>query len=393
MAQPASDAARLLADLVGFETVSSNPNRDLIQFIADYLQGLGVEARVTYDEAGAKADLSATLGPMRAGGVVLSGHTDVVPATGQDWSTPPFTLTERDGRLHGRGSADMKGFIACVLAQVPDFLARGLKRPIHLAFSYDEEVGCLNAPDLIRRLVHDVPAPLAAIIGEPTAMKLVNAHKGLYGFTTTITGRPVHSSNPALGVNAIQAAARCVTFLGDLGAELAGRRTAEGFDPPHTTINLGEIAGGTAVNIVAEHCRFVWDCRIVAAAEADEVSTRFQAFSDGLAAEMRRVAPEAGIETENFCAAPPLLPAEASPAEALVRGLTGQNRAGTTSMVTEAGLFALAEIPAAIIGPGDPARAHRAGEYITPAELAECTAFLAKLGDWAAADGDSLSGR
>ncbi len=300
-----SVAARLLADLVGFDTVSAKPNRELIDYIADYLKSHGTRAVVTPDETGTKADLTATIGPMAGGGVVLSGHTDVVPAEGQNWRTDPFTLTEDGGKFYGRGSADMKGFIACVLAQVLDFLARNLKRPIHLAFSYDKKIGCLNAPALIERLKHQVPLPQAAIIGEPTSMRMVNAHKGLWGFITTVTGRAAHSSNPAKGVSAITAAARCVTFLDGLAAELATSETAPEFDPPHATINAGEISGGTAVNIVPGACRFVWDCRIVAAAEAEEVTKRFHAFCQDLCTEMRGKASEAGIETKNFCTVPP----------------------------------------------------------------------------------------
>lgn len=379
----------MLGALVGFDTVSAHPNRDLIQFIAAYLEALGITARVTLNGDGTKADLLASVGPGRRGGVVLSGHTDVVPAADQAWASDPFTLSERDGRLYGRGSADMKGFIACVLAALPGFLERDLERPIHLAFSYDEEVGCLNAPDLIRRLSETVPAPLAAIIGEPTGMKLVNAHKGLTGFTTTITGRPHHSSAPGSGVNAIEAAARAVTFLSGLASEMADpegrwpRDTA--FAPPHGTLNVGIIEGGAAVNIVAGVCRFHWDCRSVTGDDAASVAARLEEFAETeLLPAMREVAAEAHIRTEPFCAVPPLLAQDGSPAEALVRELSGQNRAGTTSFATEAGLFVEAEIPAVICGPGDPARAHQADEYITRDELSACGAFLEKLANWAA---------
>ena len=384
----------MLGRLVGFPTVSADSNRALIEFIADYLSGYGIQADVAITPDGQKADLFATIGPMTEGGIVLSGHSDVVPVTDQDWTSDPFTMAERDGRLFGRGTTDMKGFIAVALALVPEWVERGLKVPFHLAFSYDEEVGCLGAPGLVRRLCERVPRPHAAIIGEPTEHKVVGAHKGISAFTTTVTGKPAHSSDPREGVNANVAAARCVQFLDELQAEFreaaaGGGATAFGseFDPPYSTFNIGLLDGGSAVNIIAAKCKLVWECRAIAGTDAEEARRRLDEFvAANINPPMKAKAPETGVVTELLVSAPPLVADENSPAIALAMQLTGENRPQAVPFATEAGIFQDAGIPAVVCGPGSVRQAHQPDEFIALGELDECAAFLRRLADWACDD-------
>jgi acetylornithine deacetylase len=336
-----------------------------------------------------KANLFATLGARpgagERGGVILSGHTDVVPVEGQDWHSDPFSLTETDGRLYGRGTADMKGFIALALALVPEAAGRDLAMPLHLALTHDEEVGCLGAPALIRSLPQGLARPAMAIIGEPTSMQVANRQKGLSFFRTRITGREGHSSAPDLGVSAIAAAAEIILEIGRLHA--AGREAARpdsGFDPPHTTMSVGTISGGTAVNIIARECAFEWEMRNLPQDDAAALKSRIDRFvGDALLPRMRAVYPQAAVETEAVVAVPPLVPEPGSPAEDLARRLTGANATTSVSFATEAGLFQQAGIPAVVCGPGSIAVAHKPDEYITRDELAAGQAFLDRLLDWA----------
>lgn len=377
--------ADMLGRLVAFNTVSSRSNKLLIDHVADYLAGHGIEAKTQISPDGAKADLIATIGPNEPGGVILSGHTDVVPVEGQDWQGDPFTMTARGGRLYGRGTADMKGFIAVALALVPEFLAAGLRRPLHLVLSYDEEVGCLGAPGLIKRYQRDFPNASAAIIGEPTGMKLANAHKGISAFETHITGKPAHSSNPDAGVSAISAAAELIGFLQSLAADFKARGGDARFTPPHATISVGTMVGGNAINIIPENCTLGWECRSVTGAEAGEALTRTQNHcAETLLPAMRAHAPEAAIGTIRLANVPPLRAGGANAAEELVRRLTGQNEAGVISFAAEAGLFQEAGIDAVICGPGSIDQAHQANEYIDIAQLDACADFLTKLAKWAA---------
>ena len=257
---------KMLARLVAFDTTSAKSNLALIDWVANYLAGYGIASHLSYDEGRTKANLYATVGPEDAGGVVLSGHTDVVPTAGQNWTSDPFALVERDGRLYGRGSADMKGFIATALALVPEMVRRRLKTPIHLALSFDEEVGCLGVVHMLREIERALPRPRLVIVGEPTEMKVANAHKGVVAVHTHVVGREGHSSGTHRGVNAITAAAELIHFLADLAAELARRPPRPGsadgeFDPPYTTINVGTIEGGTALNIIPKACFIRWECR------------------------------------------------------------------------------------------------------------------------------------
>ena len=379
----------MLGRLISFNTISALSNKDMIQFMADYLAGYGISANIGGNEDGTKADLIATIGPDVEGGLVLSGHTDVVPVAGQDWHTDPFEMVEKDSLLYGRGTCDMKGFIAVALALVPEIQALRLAKPLHFVFSYDEEVGCLGAPGLIARLMRDKPAPLAAIIGEPTSMKLVNAHKGITAFETRVTGKSGHSSQTHKGVNAIAVAADCIQFLQDkAGSFRAGEgHRDERFEPAYTTVSMGMITGGTANNIIAGECVFTWGVRAIVPGEGQRLKAAFDTHcQDVLLPPLRRIAAEADIISEKFAEIPPLIPSDDNPAEALVRRITGQNQAGAAAFGTEAGQFQEAGIPSVICGPGSIDQAHQPNEFVARSQLTECAEFIRKLADWAAAN-------
>lgn len=371
--------------LIGFDTTSAKPNRPLIDGAAAYLAGSGAEVRIVPDGTGAKANLFATFGPPGPGGIVLSGHSDVVPVDGQPWTRDPFRMAAHGGRLYGRGAADMKGFIGCVLALAPEIAARPLARPIHVALSHDEEVGCVGVRSLIALLGRELPRPALAIVGEPTEMKVVNAHKGISQQKTVVSGRDGHSSRPGDGVNAILYAGAFIDRIRKVVGGLPASGAAAAFDPPGTTFNVGVIGGGTAVNIIARSCAFDWEFRPTPDVEPARVLARLEEYAAGtLVPEMRAVDPDAGIETVVGVSAPTLKPAAGSPAETLGLGVTGQNRAGTASFVCEAGLFAEAGIPAIVCGPGSIAQAHQPDEFVERAQIAECTAFLKRVVDSAA---------
>ena len=382
MAGATMTAKEALARLVAFDTTSRRSNLQLIGWIADYLAGWGVESTLTHDDEGGKANLFATLGEGGAGGVVLSGHTDVVPVDGQPWTCDPFTLTEREGRLFGRGTCDMKGFIAVCLALVPEFLRRKPGRPLHLAFSYDEEVGCLG----VGRLIADVKArglaPQAVIVGEPTAMAPVDAHKGIAGFRTSFRGVPAHSSATHLGASAIHAAGRFIAFLDDLFDEhrlLA--RPELGFVPPCTTVQVGIVEGGTANNIIARDCMVDWHFRALPSDDPAAIEARATAFLDALRQRMRDLHPACDIATRLRARVPPLKPDPASPATALALALTGANGTAQASFATEAGIFQEDGFAAVVCGPGDIAQAHQPDEFVDPQQLEACAAFLRRLMD------------
>jgi acetylornithine deacetylase len=376
----------MLARLIGFDTTSRDSNLALIGFVQDYLKEHGVEAAITHDDTGKKANLFATLGAGRDGGIVLSGHTDVVPVDGQAWVTDPFTLTEKDGKLYGRGTCDMKGFLAAALALVPEILKRRLKAPVHFALSYDEEVGCLGAPRLIEQAVASGVKPRAVIVGEPTDMKVVDAHKGIYSFRTIVTGREAHSSIAHKGVNAIFVAAELIGFLKRLADEMKGRADpGSGFDPPYTTVHVGTIEGGTAQNIIPRRCAFTWEYRLMPGADENEVRERFAAFADGLLPAMKAVSDEAGIATERRSTVPGLTPDPGSAAEALAMALVGSNSIHKASYATEAGLFQRAGMATIVCGPGSVAQAHQPNEFVERAQFDQCVAFLRRLVDHVAA--------
>ena len=388
-------AIAILERLVAFDTISAKSNLELVGWVADYLDGHGIKSVLTRNPEGTKANLFATIGPGERGGVILSGHTDVVPVEGQAWNSDPFQLETRlagqgSERLYGRGTADMKGFIALVLAMMPQALAQPLEIPLHLAFSYDEEVGCLGVPDLIRGLPNGAARPRLAIIGEPTEMQIATAHKGIHFLRTRITGHEAHSSTPERGVNAIAAAAEIIAEIGRLAAECrALARPDSGFDPPYTSFNIGRISGGAAVNIIARDCAFEWEFRPVPGEDGAALQRRIDDFvAAELLPRMRAGHPEADVETRTMARVPPLVPDPSSPAEALARRLTGANATTTIAFATEAGLFQAAGIPAIICGPGSIDVAHKPDEFISREQLAAGEAFLDRLLAWARRGGN-----
>ncbi len=382
MTKALSTAKEILRALVAFDTTSAKSNLALIAFVEDYLKGHGIASTRVPSPDGRKADLFATIGPKGDGGIGLSGHSDCVPVEGQNWTSDPFTLVERDGKLYGRGSCDMKGFIACALAAAPSFKARALKEPIHIIISYDEEVGCTGVRPLIARLGKDLPRPRAVIVGEPTSMAVIDAHKRIDSYRTRVTGREAHSSMPELGVNAIAAAAALIGELGRIGDRIATRDRDERFAPPYSTVFVGTIEGGTAHNIVPKNCEFHWQVRGLPTAEPSEVPRDLAAFAETtLLPKMRQVTKEAAIDTANDGSVPAFVAAPGSEAVALALALTGRDRTGAVSYTTEAGLFEEAGVPAVICGPGNIAQAHAADEYVSVAQLEACLAFLDGLAD------------
>lgn len=377
----------MLARLIAFDTTSAKSNLALIDFVRDYLSAHGIESRLVFDDHRSKANLYASLGPGGAGGVVLSGHTDVVPVAGQPWSSDPFTLRESNGRLHGRGTCDMKGFIALALSLVPEMQGAGLKRPIHIALSYDEELGCLGAPRMIADIKANLPLPEIAIVGEPTRLKLGNRHKGCYGFDLEVTGRDGHSSATHRGLNAIAHAAQAIGFLDSLAERFRREGPFDaGFDPPYTTFNVGEISGGTAVNIIARQCKVAWEFRPIPAVDPKTVIAAVRRYlSEDLVPRMRERVPEADAAMIEACVVPPLVPRPGSPAEALARHLTGANDTIGLAFGTEAGQFQDIGIDAIVCGPGSIEQAHQPDEYIELSQFAEGEAFLRRLMAWAAA--------
>ena len=384
MTGPSCSPIELLARLVGFDTTSYKSNLELIGFVEDYLAQHGVASRLVHDADEAKASLYATIGPAETRGVALSGHTDVVPVDGQTWTNDPFLLTERDGRLYGRGSADMKGFIACVLAAVPDLLARRLTVPVHLAFSYDEEVGCIGVRPLIAELGKNLIKPRLVIVGEPTSMSVVDAHKGPVRWNIDIHGRAAHSSMAPLGVNAITVAGKFLAELARIEEDLKRSPRSERFDPPYATLQVTRINGGTATNIVPVSCHLGFDLRAIPGVDIDAIDRRLRSFAQTeCLPEMRSVAPEADIDIAVTNQVPPFDSGASSEAVELALYLAGQNETYAVSYATEAGLFQEAGSPAVVIGPGDIAQAHTADEWIAKDQLESCMGFLKRLADWA----------
>ncbi len=380
---------QMLAKLIAFDTVSARSNLGLIHFIRDYLAEHGVAARIIAAPDGQpKANLWATIGPDKPGGIVLSGHTDVVPVDGQPWSADPFTLRDGGDRFFGRGTCDMKGFIALCLALLPEMTAKRLTTPIHFAFSYDEELGCLGAPYLIEEIGRQLPQPRLAIVGEPTEMRLGTRHKGCYCFETKVTGKDGHSSQTHRGVNAIAAAAEIAGELMRIAEDLRRHGPQDhSFDPPYCTLNLGNIRGGTAVNIIARECSLEWDFRPVPGATIDLALTPLRKFIDGdLLPRLKAQAAEADIALIPDLGVPPLIEEKDSAAETLLKMLTGANETHGMAFATEAGQFQAAGLSAIVCGPGSIAQAHKPDEYILKSELAAGETFLRKLVDWARAN-------
>ena len=375
-------ATALLAELVAFPSISTDGNRAITEYLAELLEACGARVWLEPDATGAKLNLFATLGPERAGGVILSGHTDVVPVADQPWTSDPFTLTERDGKLFGRGTCDMKGFVAACVTMAPEFARRDLAVPVHFAFTYDEEIGCFGAQALTASLQARGVKPAAAIIGEPSRMQVIDGHKGCHEYTTWFTGLEGHGSAPDLGVNAVEYAARFALALVDLRAALKARAPADcPFDPPHSTINPGLLAGGLAHNVIPGKARLEWEMRPVQPSDADFVKAALEDMVQGdwLPA-MRARHPAADIRTEVVAEVTGLIPQAHNPARDLVMDLTGANSAGLVPFGTEAGLFQAIGIPSVICGPGEIAQAHRPDEYLSLDQLAACLGFLDRLG-------------
>jgi len=380
-----SDATSLdlLERLVAFPTVSRDSNLALIGFIRDYLAGHGVASELFLNAEGTKANLFATLGPSDRGGVVLSGHTDVVPVDGQAWTRDPFRLSESEGRLYGRGTADMKGFIASVLAAVPAFLAQPLRLPVHLAFSYDEEVGCLGVRSLLDALAQRPNRPRLCLIGEPTELRPVLGHKGKLAMRCQVHGAACHSAYAPQGVNAIEYAARLIGHLGEIGEELARPEHHDPrFDPPYSTVQTGLIEGGRALNIVPAECRFDFEVRALPGFDAQQVATRLDRYAQAeLVPHMQAVQPGTGIRFEPLGSYPGLATDAASEAAELVALISGSRDFGTVAFGTEGGLFHEAGIPTVVCGPGSMDQGHKPDEFVTLAQLEACDAMLLRLAE------------
>ncbi|MDX3804973.1 acetylornithine deacetylase [Bosea thiooxidans] len=360
----------LLQELIGFDTTSSRSNLALVERIADRLDHLGARVRLSHDDDRRKANVLASFGPQAPGGVVLSGHTDVVPVDEQNWSSDPFRLAERDGKLYGRGCADMKGFVAACLAAATGFAATDLARPIHIALSYDEEVGCLGVPRLIADLLEHEEKPGFAIVGEPTGMRLGDCHRGFLGFRTRFEGKAAHSSDPSAGASAIYPAADFVGFLKSIG-----HRAGVGID--RTTVNVGRIEGGSAINIVPSACEITWEFRPVTAQEADETERLVAAYL------ARTAPPDVRSSLHRHVHVPPLSPAADEPALGLAAALGGIGPPFAMPFGTEAGFFQAAGISTVVCGPGSIAQAHQPDEWIECSQLDAVDAFLARLTAWA----------
>lgn len=381
---PVLSAREILDTLVSFPTVSSESNLALIDWVEDYLHGFGVASRRVYNAEGNKANLYANVGPEVGGGVVLSGHTDVVPVEGQPWDTDPFSVTEKNGRLYGRGTCDMKGFDALALAAVPRALERGVRRPLQIALSFDEEIGCVGAPLMIAQMRKTMPPASAVIVGEPSMMKAVSGHKGGVGFKLHLRGFEVHSSLMHTGVNAIMYAAKLIEWANQRNAEnmaAVPSELASAFEPPFTTWHTGTIRGGTAENITALDCFMGMGFRMVPGEDLEALRASFLDKVAEVEAEMQAIRPEAHISVENAFHVPALRPEEDGAAERLVRQLTGDNGAHVVSYGTEAGQFQDEDYSTIVCGPGDIAQAHQPNEFLEVSQFQAGEAFLNDLVD------------
>ena len=372
----------ILADLIAYPTISTDSNLAMIDYMAAYLTELGARVDVYQDETGTKANMFATLGPDRDGGLVLSGHSDVVPVADQDWTTDPFTLDERDGKLFGRGACDMKGFIAATLAMAPVYAKMDLKRPIHFSFTHDEETGCLGASALIPELIKCGYKPAMAVIGEPTEMRVIEGHKGCCEYTTTFHGLAGHGSSPDLGVNAAEFAVRFTTRLIELREDMKSRTPDNSrFEPPWTTMNIGGIRGGVAHNVIVSKAEVDWEFRPVQKSDFDYMKSSIASYVDTmLLPAMRAVHPDARIDTQTIGEVDGLEPMDENAIKDLVMELTGANAADVVPFGTEAGLFQSMGLSAIVCGPGSIAQAHKADEYVALDQLEACLNMLDGLG-------------
>lgn len=377
------NAFEMIEKLVGFPTVSRDSNLPLIEFVQDYLQGWGIESHLVYNDEKTKANLYATVGPRVEGGIVLSGHTDVVPVEGQAWDTDPFSVTRKDGKLFGRGTADMKSFSAIGLSLVPDMLAKKLDKPIHFALSYDEEVACLGAPFMIAEMAQTCPPVRGVIVGEPTQMRAVTAHKAIADVITRVKGHEVHSSLIHTGVSAVMVAARLITWWEDrMNVGAAKAKSDNPFDPPYSTFHCGQIEGGTAHNITAKDCWFVTDIRAIPEESPHEhLDAYFKHLNETVIPSMKAIHPECGITTEIIADVPGLRPEENGNAEQFVRSITGDNGQHVVAYATEAGQFQDEGFSTVVCGPGSIEQAHQPNEFIEISQVEAGTDFLRKVID------------
>jgi acetylornithine deacetylase len=370
----------ILARLVAFDTTSAKTNIPCAEWICAYLAAHGVDSISLPAADGIHANVFASIGPTGTPGIGLSGHMDVVPVTGQPWVTDPFDLVEKDGRYWGRGTTDMKGYLACMLALVPEMKAARLSKPIHLMFSYDEEVGCTGVVEMVEKFGVSLPKPEVIFVGEPTRMTVVDAHKGGYRFTTTIKGKDAHSSKPQLGVGSILVAADLMQELKRIEERLKPVTHNARFDPPHLTITVSSIEGGVAHNIIPPLCTFTWGVRAMPGHDAPSIAAELQAYAEkNLLPAMRKVHPECAIETELHGFIPPFWTGEASPSRSLALKLVGQNATYAVPYGTEASHFQAAGCSTVVCGPGDIDQAHQPNEFIDITELDNCTAFLRRV--------------
>jgi acetylornithine deacetylase len=374
-------SAQLLARLVAFDTTSRESNLALIEFVQAYLAEQGIACELVYNSEGSKANLLATLGPADVPGIVLSGHTDVVPVDGQAWSVPPFELTERNGKLYGRGAADMKGYIACVLALVPALVAADLRRPVHIALSYDEEVGCLGVRSLLETLAARPVKPLLCVIGEPTELKPVLGHKGKLAMRCHVHGAACHSAYTPQGVNAIEYASRLIVELSCLGEALkAPEHQDERFDPPFTTVQTGTIVGGKALNIVPEDCRFDFEVRALPATDPWQVAQQLEQYATHtLLPAMRAVSGQSDIQFSELSSYPGLATSASSQAAQWIAQFCGSSEFGTVAFGTEGGLFDQLGIATVVCGPGSMEQGHKPDEFVSSAQLDACDAMLKRV--------------
>lgn len=375
------DTKTLLAELIGFPTISLGSNLDMIHHLAARLEAVGAEVNIWQDKTGTRANLFATLGPKGDGGIVLSGHSDVVPVADQDWTSDAFEMVERDGKWFGRGACDMKGFIAATVAMAPYFASLDLKRPLHFAFTYDEETGCFGAQALAESLRAHGFKPAIAIVGEPTSMRVIEGHKGCYEYSTHFTGLEGHGSGPDMGVNAVEYAVRYVSKLLELKAALRSR-APEGskFEPPWTTINTGVLMGGVAHNVIPGKARIDWEMRPVQKSDADFVKETLHDYcTHQLIPAMQAVHPKAGIETEVIAEVEGLEPMDTSEARELVMELTGANGTGLVPFGTEAGIFQGLGMSVVVCGPGSIEQAHKPDEYVSVDQMEQCLEMLHRL--------------
>jgi acetylornithine deacetylase len=379
----------ILRTLVGFDTTSRRSNLALIDWVEAYLDGHGVPHRRVPNADGSKSNLIATVGPAIEGGAVLSGHTDVVPVDGQPWDTDPFETVEHDGRIYGRGTCDMKGFLALALGAVPELIAAKPRKPVHLAFSYDEEIGCLGAPSMIAVIRKELPAPAFVVVGEPTDMVAVSGHKGISYFRVTVTGREAHSSQTQLGVSAIMEAVKLMASLTELSARLEREADpASPFTPKGATLTIGLVNGGTAGNILARECSFLFDLRCPPSLEPRTILAPFFAEVEALDATLKARAPEAGVSIVQQSSTPSFAPEPDGVAESFARRLAGDN--GPTRAVafaTEAGQFQQAGFSTVLCGPGSIEQAHQPNEFVEVAQMQRGRDFMRRLVEWAASPG------